>query len=193
MKSDLVLLGAAAAVIALVVAYAMMGQGQKTSVTPSKKRTFDQTITDPKFGEAVLVADDPNPASQFATHNAAGLTEAVAHLAQGTKLEGATAEVASKFRKVVDVADKIQHTFSFEDEQRAELEAKVREKALALAKLAQQKAAPVAKAAAEAAQNAAKIAAQKSVAAGKVVASKVAAGAKNFFERVFHPTLQKRN
>lgn len=195
MKSDLVLLGAVGAVIALVVAYAMMGQGQKTSVTTSKKRSFDQTITDPKVfsGEAVLVAGDPDPnASRFATRNAAELTEAFAHLAQGGKLEGATAEVASKFRKVANVADKVQHTFGITDDQRAELETKAKERALALAKLAQEKATPAAKAAAEAAQKAARIAAQKSVAAGKVVASKVASMAKSFLESVFHPTLQKK-
>ena len=192
MKSDLVLLGAVGAVIALVVAYAMMGQGQKTSVTPSRKRTFDQTITDPVFGEAVLAADNPNPASQFATHNAAGLTEAFAHLTQGTKLEDATAEVASKFRKVVGVVDNIQHTFSITDEQRARLETQATDKALALARAAKEKATPAAKAAADAAQKAASIAAQKSVAAGKVVASKFATGAKNFFERVYNNTLQKK-
>ena len=183
MKSDLMLLGAVGAIIALVVAYAMMGQGQKTPATPSKKRTFDQTITDPKVfdGEVVLVGTNPNPASQFATHNAAGLTEAFAHLAQGTKLEGATAEVASKFRKVVDVADKVQHTFGFTDELRAECEAKAKEKALALARAAKEKAAPVAK-----------VVASKVASGAKAVASEISAAAKGLFSRVFHPTLQKR-
>ena len=141
MKSDLMLLGAVGAVIALVVAYAMMGQGQKTSVTTSKKRSFDQTITDPKVfsGEAVLVADDPNPASQFATHNVAGLTETFAHLAQGGKLEGPTAEVASKLRKVASVADNVQYTLGVTDEQRQKLEAAAMQKALAAAKLLRRK------------------------------------------------------
>ena len=183
MKSDLMLLGAVGAIIALVVAYAMMGQTQKTS----RKRTFDQTITDPKVfeGEAVLVADDPNPnAGQFATHNVAGLTEAFAHLAQGGKLEGPTAEIASKFRKVANVADNVQYTLGVTDEQREKLEAAALQKALAAARLAKEKLTP-----------GAKVVAQKVAAGAKVVAQKVASGVtsagKSFFDRVFHNTLQK--
>ena len=188
MKSDLVLLGAVGAVIALVVAYAMMGQGQKTSVTTSKKRSFDQTITDPKVfsGEAVLVAGDPDPnASRFATRNAAELTEAFAHLAQGGKLEGPTAEVASKIRKFANVADNVQYTLGVTDEQRQKLEAAAMQKALAAAKLAKEKLAPGAKVVASKVAAGAKVVAQK-------VASGVTSGAKSLFDRVFHNTLQKK-
>ena len=181
MKSDLMLLGAVGAIIALVVAYAMMGQTQKTS----RKRTFDQTVTDPEFGEAVLVADDPNPkAGQFATHNVAGLTEAFAHLAQGGKLEGPTAEIASKFRKVANVADNVQYTLGVTDEQRAKLEAAALQKAVAAAKLAKEKLTPGAQKVAQKVASGAKVVAQK-------VASGVTSGAKSFFDRVFHNTLQK--
>ena len=191
MKSELVLLGAVGAIIALVVAYAMMGQTQKTS----RKRTFDQTITDPRTfeGEAVLVADDPDPnAGKFATHNVAGLTEAFAHLAQGGKLEGPIAGVASKVRKFANVADNLQYTLGVTDEQRQKYEAEAMQKALAAARLAKDKLTPQAKAAAEAAQKLALAAAQKSAAAAKAVGSKVASGVTSLFDRVFHNTLQKR-
>ena len=184
MKSDLMLLGAVGAIIALVVAYAMMGQTQKTS----RKRPFDQTITDPNVfsGEAVLVADDPNPnAGKFATHNVAGLTEAFAHLAQGGKLEGPTAEVASKLRKVANVADNVQYTLGVTDEQRQKFEAAALQKAVAAAKLAKEQLTPGAQAVAS------KVAAGAKVVASKVV-SGVTSGAKSIFDRVFHSTLQKK-
>ena len=132
MKSDLMLLGAVGAIIALVVAYAMMGQTQKTSVTTSKKRSFDQTVTDPEFGEAVLVAKDPDNKTdtRFVSTNAADFGEAVAQLAQGSVAEGAAAWGAKRIRSVASVADKGQYLLGISDEQRQKLEAAALQKRL---------------------------------------------------------------
>jgi hypothetical protein len=183
MKSDLMLLGAVGAIIALVVAYAMMGQTQKTS----RKRTFDQTVTDPEFGEAVLVAKDPDNKTdtRFVSTNAADFGEAVAQLAQGSVAEGAAAWGAKRIRSVASVADKGQYLLGISDEQREKLEAAAMQKALAAAKLAKDKLTPGAKVVAS------KVAAGAKVVASKVV-SGVTSGAKSLFDRVFHNTLQKK-
>ena len=200
MKSDMVLLGATGAVIALVVAYAMAGNsGQNSGQNPgqSKKRPRDEDVvtTDKNLtvlGEHVLVAS-PTKSGRFdndhRSTNAAALAEALAQATQGGKLEGFGNTVATGFRNVANVGDKVQNLFHLDDEQRDALEKAAVDKGKAAA------AAAFNAAKAKLTSDAAKIryaqAGQAAAKAASTAASKIAQGAKSLFERVHFANFPK--
>ena len=137
MKSDMVLLGAAGAVIALVVAYAMAGNSGQNSGQKKKRPREDEVVNDPFIGEHVLVAS-PTKSGRFdndhRSTNAAALAEAFAQVTQGGKLEGFGNTLATGFRNLANVGDKAQHLFDLDDESRDALEKMAVDKGKAVAK-----------------------------------------------------------
>ena len=209
MKSDMVLLGATGAVIALVVAYAMAGNsGQNSGQSKKRPRDEDVVTTDKNLtvlGEHVLVAS-PTKSGRFdndhRSTNAAALAEAFAQVTQGGKLEGVGKTFATGFRNLANVGDKAQNLFHLDDEQRNELEKMAVDKGKAVAKTVLTTAKGVltsdaAKAkyaqAGQVAKQAASTAGQAAAKAASAVGSKIAQGARSVYERVHHDTLQKKS
>jgi hypothetical protein len=220
MKSDMVLLGAAGAVIALVVVYAMAGNsGQNSgqnSVQSKKRRYDDEVVNDPLLGEHVLVAS-PTKSGRFdndhRSTNAAALAEAFAQVTQGGKLEGFGSTLATGFRNLANVGDKAQHLFDLDDESRDAIEKMAIDKGKAVAKTvlttarnvvtsdaAKAKFAQGAQVTKQAASTVGQAAAKAASATGQAaksvfssLGSKIAQGARSVYERVHHDTLQKRS
>jgi hypothetical protein len=217
MKSDMVLLGAAGAVIALVVVYAMAGNSGQNSGQKKKRRWDDEVVTDkdlPVLGEHVLVAS-PTKSGRFdndhRSNNAAALAEAFAQVTQGGKLDGVGKTFATGFRNLANVGDKAQNLLHLDDEQRDELEKMAIDKGKAVAtkvlttakgvltsdaaKARYAQAGQVAKQAAstagQAAAKAASTAGQAAAKAASTAASKIAQGAKSLFERVHFANFPK--
>lgn len=125
MKTEMVLLGAAGAVIALVVVYTMMG-------TKKRGREEDdepEVVKVAKGVEAVVAAESAHLADE-ALKNAVAVAEA----AKGTKLEAITAKAVVVAGKAASAADTLQSITGATDAQRKAVTDAAKEKALELAK-----------------------------------------------------------
>ena len=132
--------------------------------------------------------------------NAAALAEAFTQVTQGGKLEGFGNTLATGFRNVANVGDKVQNLLHLDDDQRDALEKAALDKGKALAAAAAKAAkdkltSDAAKAryaqAGQVAKQAASTAGQAAAKAASTAASKIAQGAKSLFERVHFPNFPK--